>query len=623
MTSKPTIACDRPRETPLNDRGFVEIKNEIGDQLLQIKSLLAGNGDMGLANVMDELYTKLETNSFNLAVLGQFKMGKTTFINSLLGAKVLPTAIVPLTSIVTIVKYGREPAVTVVFSGGATETVTPDRLSEFVTESGNPNNVRSVRHVEVCYPSAYLQGGMSIIDTPGIGSTFAHNTATTYSFLSRVDAAVFMLSVDPPISDLEMQFLGEISKSSDKFFFVLNKIDYVDESDLKHAISFNARIIGQKLGKADIRLFPMSAKMALEAKMNGDMALLEKSGYTGFESALEHFLVREKGKLFLLSIINRALKIIESKKMLIELEEKASRMSLESLDEKIAAFGIAMGKIAREKESNIHLIDWNLDNIARMIEEDITALKTESQPKIIKALTELIDSYTGSSNKELLGLVNQGLQTMVTGTMDEWRLREEQKIAEMYGDLARAYYERNDSIARKIGQISSDVFSIDAGHFTGAQELSPGSQLFYQVDEFLDDDLLTGTIIRSINMVLPLPVFRKTIKNGLDEKVMQLLDQNTGRARYAFAETLARAAGGLKTHQRSTIESLIASMNTVIDRARSEKLRSSTATERRAGELRELSAALEYHRKALEGIKEKVAGPADGEDRDGHCQEIK
>ena len=381
---------------------------------------------------------------------------------------------------------------------------------------------------------------------------------------------------------------------------------------LRHAIGFNARVISQKLGREDIRVYPMSSRMALEAKMRNDQALLEKSGYTEFERALEHFLIQEKGKLFMLSVISRGLRVIESKKMLIELEENAGRMSVESLDEKIAAFSVEMEKIRREKESNAHLIDWNIDNISRMIDDDIIALKAESQSKIITEISGIIDSYAGSGNKELLGQINQRLQTRVTDTIEEWRVREEQKISERYEELAKAYYEGNDNLVRKIGQISSDVFSVNAGHITGVRELSSGMQLFYQVDEMLDNDLLTGAIIRSFKMMLPLPIFRKTIRGGIEEKVMQLIDQNSGKARYAFTETLARAAGELKAHQRSTIESLIASMSSVIDRARSEKAQSSIDRELRAGELRDMLATLESHKKALEEIREKVAGTASG-----------
>ncbi|OPY30644.1 MAG: GTPase Era [Methanocella sp. PtaU1.Bin125] len=613
MTSSPSIVTERfPGPSP-GDRRYGDIKKEIGDQLAQIKSLLASGDDRELAGTVDTLGQKLEADSFNLAVLGQFKRGKTTFINALLGAKVLPTAIVPHTSIVTILKYGPEPSVRVVFNGGATEVISPDRLADYVTESGNPKNAKGVRHVEVSYPSGYLRDGFAIIDTPGIGSTFAHNTATTYGFLSRIDAAVFMLSVDPPISDVEMQFLADVSRSSGKFFFILNKIDYVDEDDLRHAVGFNARAIGQKLGREEIRIFPMSSRQALEAKLRNDPELLEKSGYPEFERALERFLVQEKGKLFLLSVVSRGLRAIESKKMLIELEENAGRMSLEALDAKIAAFDAEMEKIRREKEANAHLIDWNIGNIERMIEDDIVALKAECQPKIIKEITGLIDSYDGSGNKELLGLVNQGLQTRVTEAVEGWRVREEQKISGRYEELAKAYYEGNDSLARKIGQISSDVFSVDAGHITGVREMAAGTQLFYQVDEILDNDLLTGAILRSINMVLPFPLFRKAIRGGIEEKVMQLVDQNTGRVRYAFAETLTRAAGELKAHQRSTIESLIASMSAAAARARAEKARSSADRELRSAELISMKAALETHRKALEEIREKVSGLAPGQ----------
>jgi GTPase SAR1 family protein len=603
---KPSIAGTMPRENVPEGLGFAEAQNETSDELLQVKDLLAGSGDTDLAHAAEELHEKLMTESFNLAVLGQFKRGKTTFINALLGAKVLPTAIVPLTSIVTIVKYGPVPTVTVVFDGGNTEAVSPDRLPDYVTESGNPNNVKGVRHVEVTYPSPYLQRGIAIIDTPGIGSTFAHNTATTYGFLSRVDAAVFMLSVDPPASDLEMRFLGEISKSADKFFFVLNKIDYVDEADMKHAISFNERILSEKLGKGRVRLFPVSARMALEAKADGDAALLERSGYAAFEGALERFLVEEKGKVFLLSVINRALRVIESRQMLIELEERARRMSLEALDGKIAAFDAGMSKITREKESSLHLIDWHLDNIARMIEADILALKSESKPRIIKELNDIAGCHPGIGNKELLGLVNKGMHDLVTETIDEWRLVEERKITAKYNDLAKEYYEKNADMARKIGQISSEVFSVQAGHFADTGELSPGSELFYRIDDILDDTLALDVILRSANLLLPSAVFRKRLAGKMDEKVMQLIDQNTGRAKYAFNETLLKAAGGLKQHQLSTIDSLIASMNEVVGRARSEKTQSMTEKDRRSAELAELQASLDARRKALERIRSTV-----------------
>ena len=72
------------------------------------------------------LRKKLADHAFNLVVAGEFKRGKSTVINALLGVNLLPTGVVPLTSIVTFVRYGNPPSATVVFESGDTCTVPLD-----------------------------------------------------------------------------------------------------------------------------------------------------------------------------------------------------------------------------------------------------------------------------------------------------------------------------------------------------------------------------------------------------------------------------------------------------------------------------------------------------------------
>jgi septin family protein len=99
----------------------------------------------------EELKEKIQDNVFNLVVLGQFKRGKTTLINALLGAEILPTAVVPLTSIATILKHGEELKITVYFSDGRVNEIEPENLPEYVTEKGNPKNQKDVREVVITY----------------------------------------------------------------------------------------------------------------------------------------------------------------------------------------------------------------------------------------------------------------------------------------------------------------------------------------------------------------------------------------------------------------------------------------------------------------------------------------
>jgi len=94
---------------------------------------------------LQRLIDKLRTNRFNLVVLGAFKRGKSTLINALLGEAVLPTAIVPLTSVVTILGYGEQLDIQVHFQSGQPRRITQNELVDYITEKGNPKNQKGVR----------------------------------------------------------------------------------------------------------------------------------------------------------------------------------------------------------------------------------------------------------------------------------------------------------------------------------------------------------------------------------------------------------------------------------------------------------------------------------------------
>jgi predicted GTPase len=87
-----------------------------------------------------QLIDKLRQNRFNLVILGAFKRGKSTLINALLGEPILPTAIVPLTSVVTVLGYGEHLNIEVLFQNGERKTISQQELVDYITEKGNPRN---------------------------------------------------------------------------------------------------------------------------------------------------------------------------------------------------------------------------------------------------------------------------------------------------------------------------------------------------------------------------------------------------------------------------------------------------------------------------------------------------
>ncbi len=177
---------------------YAKTRTDLEDALRDLATLGEERSLLRVAEGARSLLKKLAEELFNVVVVGEFKRGKTTFVNALLGADVLPAAVVPLTSIVTAVTWGEEPRAEVSFLNGRTESVGLEDLPLYVTERGNPRNELGVQRAMVFYPAEELRDGVFLVDTPGVGSIYRHNTEAAYAFVPESDAAVFLTSADPP-----------------------------------------------------------------------------------------------------------------------------------------------------------------------------------------------------------------------------------------------------------------------------------------------------------------------------------------------------------------------------------------------------------------------------------------
>lgn len=170
----------------------------------------------------------------------------------------LPTGVIPVTSIITRLKYGKKQAADIIFE-------------DYISEQYNPQNEKKIHEVIVYYPSDFLKQGVTIVDTPGVGSIHKHNTYTAYEFLSHADAAIFMISADTPINEIEISFLRHIKMNVNKLYFVLNKIDILNNEELNTYVSFCKNTLESTMDSQSINLYPISLKLAVEAKEHNDI----------------------------------------------------------------------------------------------------------------------------------------------------------------------------------------------------------------------------------------------------------------------------------------------------------------------------------------------------------------
>ena len=273
----------------------------------------AGAGD--LAAEATALGVRAAEGLFNVACVGDFKRGKSTLVNALVETAVLPTGVIPVTSVPTVIRYGDLGAR--VRIRDAWQAVEIGEVAEYVAQDRNPGNIKGVSGIEVRLPHRLLRDGLCLVDTPGLGSVFEANTASTEQFLPHVDAAIVVLGANPPISRDELRFVTRLSAWVDPFLFVLNKSDQVPAAERREAAAFTQRVLEGALGRGIRPLWEVSA---LAAKRDGSLT----EGWRTFVAALER-LSREAGRRLAATSLARGMDRIGGR-LQVRLEEELTAL---------------------------------------------------------------------------------------------------------------------------------------------------------------------------------------------------------------------------------------------------------------------------------------------------------
>jgi GTP-binding protein EngB required for normal cell division len=237
--------------------------------LAAIGALACEAGFSKIAIDADALAGRLAEGRFYVACLGQFKRGKSTLLNALVGSSVLPTGVAPVTSVVTVLRHGEEIAVRVRAAEAGWRDVPPESLRDYVSEERNPGNTKRVTGVEVFHPAPLLRRGLCLVDTPGIGSVFPENTTSTREFLPHLDAALIVLGADPPVTGDELALIEDVARRVPHRLFVLAKADRLSDTERQEARIFTERVLADRL-ETEARQLPQIFEVsAMEVSSSG------------------------------------------------------------------------------------------------------------------------------------------------------------------------------------------------------------------------------------------------------------------------------------------------------------------------------------------------------------------
>jgi GTP-binding protein EngB required for normal cell division len=194
------------------------------------------------------LVEKLENPAFELAVFGRVSSGKSSLLNRLLGAEVLPVGVTPVTAVPVRVLYGDQPRLTVHFSGGRVEERAAEELPLYATEELNPANQREVLRLILRMPSPLLLDGVVFVDTPGLGSLATAGAAETLSYLPRCDLGLVLVSAATPLNEEDLATVDLLQRGGAPAMVLLSKADLLSREDLERARRYTEAALERELG---------------------------------------------------------------------------------------------------------------------------------------------------------------------------------------------------------------------------------------------------------------------------------------------------------------------------------------------------------------------------------------
>jgi len=529
--------------------------------LYRLADLAAEFGAEHIASTARSIAERISEGRFYVACVGQFKRGKSTLLNALIGHSVLPTAVVPVTAVPTVVRHGARPSARVRFQTETWTDIPVSAVEEYVSEGKNPENTKKVAGVEIFVPSPLLETGMCLVDTPGLGSVFAGNTSATHAFIPHIDAAIVVIGVDPPLSGDELQLAETVSQDVDDILFVLNKADRADPADRSAAVGFASRVLEMRLKRT---LSPILEVSALDR--------LEKSGperdWGQLIHALENLVLRS-GRSLVRKATDRGVRRAANQLLAVLKEERnALERPAEESDRRIAS----LRKALEGSESAIRdlgaLLNAEQQRLSALLVERRNVFLKRARAISVAELTERLGYMPrGHNGPAYRRNVNHLAQEIARAQLTPW-LAGEAEFAEIeFRKTTNRFVHLANDFLHRLGETDVPGLEDLPEDLTSDQGLSVRSQFHFHIIErvaapaspflFISDIFvgslgLRGGIVRNAQEFLDqlLEVNSSRVQSDVDQRVYESRQKLEGAIKGAMREASAVADRAL-THART------------------------------------------------------------------------
>ncbi len=384
----------------------VDMNYRLFGLLTRIRQLMAPFQGCGQVNAwLEELDRQMErigSRRFRVAVVGEFKRGKSSLINTLLQREILPADVLPTTATFNRVVFGNKPRAWLRMKDGTEEEAPIDELARHITKLSGESlaKARLIDEAVVEFPSMFCYDGRELIDTPGLNDN-EEMTAVTVSRLREIDLAIVTVAAPYPFSETEAELIARLLETASicQVLFAVTMIDRVEEEDrekLLNAVSERirkgvyARLSARHAEDEPVfdkyrallnrpLIYPLSSSLAQKALRLQDVEMYRQSGYTRFTDELPAILLKSQMESLRESVLLAAEQMLNSFMNWLSSCPDEIRQKTESIRALKRSFGAGM---------------------YALLGREMTLWKAVSYPDLVQRETEQTEAWLLEARKE-------------------------------------------------------------------------------------------------------------------------------------------------------------------------------------------------------------------------------
>jgi len=530
------------------------------DRLLRIASLAEQFNNQQIATDARSAAERIAEGRFYVACVGQFKRGKSTLLNALIGHPILPSGIVPVTAVPTIMRFGQRYGARLRLQRGEWAEIAVHEIEQYVTEEKNPQNRKGVAGVEVFVPSPLLLKGMCFVDTPGLGSVFESNSAATHAFLPHIDAAVAVIGADPPIAGDELELVETISKQVQDILFVLSKADRVTEEQRAAAIFFARQVLENRLQHPVPFIFEISA---LEQIKKGG----SQRDWDRLVASLEQ-LVERSGQQLVWKASARSLHRLSGQLLAVIKEERdALSRPFEDSEERIGQTRETVSQAVQSLNDLGFLFFGEQQRLSKNFSDRRNVFLNSTRAAAHSELDIALKSLPRSVGPRYRRTAMQAAQNVARHHVMPWLEGEKKNAEEAYRQIARRFTGLANEFLVKVRSFGNAELAYLPKELSAEEDFRTGSE--FQFYDFVHIAIPASPVRYVVDLLLGAVRAHSLINADAHEFLDRLLETNSERVRNDLENRVSESRRQLEAEIRSMLRELSAIAERALSRARS------------------------------------------------------